>query len=130
MKKFLTMGVLALAVAVLSQQQAPAWVNLNAGVGANLGFQSGGNCLLWGAYRNGQPPGFDSGDVCPPLPFPRFPRGGCGDTAAPAPQSHPILTPHATPAPAIAPASRVTYPAYQPTAPRAPVYNPYYGYRR
>jgi hypothetical protein len=55
MKKFLTVGVLALIVAAFSHQQASAWINCKFGVGFNWGWESGGNNLLWGAFRNGQP---------------------------------------------------------------------------
>lgn len=56
MKKFLMMGALAMALAVLSTQQAPAWINVKFNAGLNYGYQAGGNNLLWGAFRNGQPP--------------------------------------------------------------------------
>ena len=56
MKKFLAMGVLALGVAALAQQPASAWVNTKFGAGINWAYQSGGNNVLWGAFRNGQPP--------------------------------------------------------------------------
>src|SRR5437870_2509435 len=55
MKKFLTVGALALIVAAFSHQQASAWINCKFGIGFNWDWQSGGNNLLWGAFRNGQP---------------------------------------------------------------------------
>jgi hypothetical protein len=58
MKKFLTAGVLALTVAAFSQQQASAWINCRFGIGFNWNWSCGGNSILWGAYRNGQPPGY------------------------------------------------------------------------
>ncbi len=61
MKKFLVTGALALSIAALSQQQASAWTNFRVGLGLNLGWQSGGNNWLWGAFRNGQPPGPEFG---------------------------------------------------------------------
>lgn len=57
MKKVLATGILAICLIAMSQQQASAWVKWNIGVGANLGWQSGGNSFLWGAYRGGQPTG-------------------------------------------------------------------------
>jgi len=57
MKKFLAAGLLAICAIALSQQQASAWVNARFGIGLNWGYQSGGNNFLWGAYKNGQPPG-------------------------------------------------------------------------
>ena len=61
MKKFLTTGILALTLAALSTQDAPAWLNWKFGVGMNMGWQSGGNNTLWGLFRNGQPP---APDIC------------------------------------------------------------------
>ncbi|MBI2806859.1 MAG: hypothetical protein HYX68_17915 [Planctomycetes bacterium] len=57
MKKLVLAGLAAVLVMGISQQQASAWVNSKFSVGLNWGFQSGGNQLLWGAWRNGQPPG-------------------------------------------------------------------------
>lgn len=56
MKKFLTLGVLALTLGVLSTEQASAWTNLKFGAGINFGYQAGGNNFGWGLFRNGQPP--------------------------------------------------------------------------
>src|SRR5579864_3019109 len=56
MKKFVAMGVLALILAACSQQEASAWINSKFSVGLNWAYQSGGNNLLWGVFRNGQPP--------------------------------------------------------------------------
>jgi hypothetical protein len=90
MKKFITMGILALAVAAISTQEAPAWLNWKFGLGMNLGWQSGGNNTLWGLFRNGQPPapdtcgggfgypgGLPGGGLPPggPLPVPQAPHG-------------------------------------------------------
>jgi hypothetical protein len=55
MKKFLIAGALALIVAGFSQQPASAWINCHFGIGFNWNWQSGGNNLLWGVFRNGQP---------------------------------------------------------------------------
>ncbi|MBI2806860.1 MAG: hypothetical protein HYX68_17920 [Planctomycetes bacterium] len=57
MKKFFASGMLAICLIALSQQQASAWINTRFGVGLNWQWQSGGNNLLWGAYRGAQPPG-------------------------------------------------------------------------
>ena len=59
MKKFLLIGALALAVAAALEYQAWAWINTNFSVGLNYCYQSGGNNLLWGVFRNGQPGGCD-----------------------------------------------------------------------
>ncbi len=55
MKKFLAMGALALAVAAIPQHQAKAWHNSSFSFGMNWSHSCGGNNLLWGLYRNGQP---------------------------------------------------------------------------
>jgi hypothetical protein len=68
MKKILTAGLLALSAALITDQQASAWVNCKFGVGLNWNWQSGGNNFLWGAFRNGQPP-------CPDV---AYPGGGGG----------------------------------------------------
>jgi hypothetical protein len=57
MKKLLAAGMLAICLIAASQQQASAWVKFNFGIGFNVGWQTGGNSLLWGAWENGQPPG-------------------------------------------------------------------------
>src|SRR5262245_40870846 len=61
MKKFLTMGALALALTALTTQSAPAWINSKFGIGLNWNYQSGGNNALFGLWRNGQPPAPDCG---------------------------------------------------------------------
>ncbi len=57
MKKILIVGVLAIGMLASSQQEASAWVKSQFGIGLNWNWQSGGNSLLWGAWRNGQPGG-------------------------------------------------------------------------
>lgn len=57
MKKIVVTGLLAISMLALTQQQASAWINAKFGVGLNLGWQSGGNQVLWGAWSNGQVPG-------------------------------------------------------------------------
>ena len=70
MRKITLLGLWALALTVLSHEQANAWINFKFGVGLNWNWQSGGNNTLWGLFRNGQPPGsgptFDP-SVCPPV---------------------------------------------------------------
>jgi hypothetical protein len=57
MKKILAIGLLALGAFALSQQQASAWCNSRFNIGMSWEHSSGGNNALWGAWRNGQPPG-------------------------------------------------------------------------
>src|SRR5436190_1535835 len=61
MKKFLTMGALALTLGALLAVEASAWINSKFGVGLNWNYQSGGNSALFGLFRNGQPPAPDCG---------------------------------------------------------------------
>ena len=68
MKKFLTVGLLAIVALAFMQQDASAWVNSRFGIGLNWDYQSGGNKAGWGLWRNGQPPGpeaFNSGAFQP-----------------------------------------------------------------
>lgn len=82
MKKIALAGLVAIALIALSQQQASAWVNQRFSVGLNWHRQSGGNNFLWGAFRNGQPPG--------PEAFGGAQSFGAGQMpfAAPMPQGH------------------------------------------
>lgn len=62
MKKFLAASLVAIALIASTQQQASAWVKWNFGFNFDVGYSSGGNSLLWGAWQNGQVPnpyGFD-----------------------------------------------------------------------
>jgi hypothetical protein len=75
MKKLLFAGLLALPLAALPQQ-ASAWCKFNLGIGANLGYQSGGSkSFLWGAWQStdvgamppnmiGFPSGYTGGPGC------------------------------------------------------------------
>lgn len=65
MKKFVILGVLALALVAITQQQADAWCNIKFGAGVNLNWQGGDNSLLWGLYRSGQVPHAGPGVVPP-----------------------------------------------------------------
>ncbi len=55
MNKLIVTGMLALGAVGIFQQPALAWKNVKFGIGFNFSAQSGGNTLLWGLYRNGQP---------------------------------------------------------------------------
>ena len=57
MKKFLLMGLLALGLLTVTGQSAHAWVNAKFSAGINCQWQSGGNCLLWGLFKNDNVPG-------------------------------------------------------------------------
>jgi hypothetical protein len=80
MRKILVLGVMALGLALASEQTASAWVNFKFGAGVNWNYQAGGNNFLWGLFRNGQPPapdcpgyGYGSGYGHPPYGGPTFP---------------------------------------------------------
>lgn len=59
MKKILAIGLLAVGLMAVTQQEASAWVNTRFGMGLNFDWSSGGNTLLWGLIRDGQPGGAD-----------------------------------------------------------------------
>ena len=116
MKKFLVIGALALAVAACAEDQANAWVNAKFGVGLNVSLQSGGNNVMWGLFRNGQPPvpaaapapyGYYPPMVAPGQPYPMHSGpidAQPGISPAPAPASVPTQLP---------PTSWIDYPGYQ-----------------
>lgn len=92
MKKFVVGGLFAITMLAIPQQEASAWINSRFGIGLNWDWQSGGNQLLWGAWRNGQPPGpeaFNSGAYQPryqgPMPgfMPQGPHGMAPQPFAP-----------------------------------------------
>lgn len=96
MKKIAISSFLAIALAALVVPQAWAWKNTHLGIGLNWNHQSGGNNLLWGLFRNGQPPGpgcdgFQGG--CFPGGAPAFPGYG----AANAPQHGTAFNPPRNP---------------------------------
>lgn len=91
MTKILPIGMLTLFLALAAHQQASAWINSRFGVGFNWSWQSGGNNLLWGLLRDGQPPApcpipgcqppFMPGGPMPGGPMmggPMLGAGGCG----------------------------------------------------
>jgi hypothetical protein len=128
MKKIVLAGLFAVSLMAFSQDQASAWVNSRFGVGLNWAWQSGGNNLGWGAWRNGQPPGPESfgSNFMPMQGFPGF--GG-----APMPTAAPVQ--NAYDYPAAQPQYPVPYPSpYQfATYPRPIYYYPapsYYYYGR
>jgi hypothetical protein len=57
MNKVLAMGLVALALLLTAQQQASAWSKYNFGVGLNVGWEGGGNSVLWGVLNGGPSPG-------------------------------------------------------------------------
>jgi hypothetical protein len=70
MKRLSYIALLAVGLVLASQQQASAWSKFNFGVGLNIGWEGGGNSVLWGALKGAPSPGgFDGG-------YPGFPGGG------------------------------------------------------
>jgi hypothetical protein len=95
MKKIVFAGLIAIGAMALAQQQASAWVNSKFGIGLNWERQAGGNNFLWGAYRNGQPPGpeaFNGPGFAPAAPMPYY-----------GPQHHGYAPMMPAPAPTFAP---------------------------
>ena len=70
MKKVLFLGLAALGLGLLTEQPAQAWINSKFSIGLNWHWQSGGNNLLWGAFRNGQVPGHEHGGPFQVSPMP------------------------------------------------------------
>jgi hypothetical protein len=62
MKKLIALGACALLLTLSLEQPASAWLNLKFGAGVNWSWQAGGNNLLCGLYRCGQPPGYGACD--------------------------------------------------------------------
>jgi hypothetical protein len=136
MKKILTIGLLALPTALITEQPASAWCNFKFGCGLNISWQSGGNNFLWGLFRSGQPPCSEGG-------FPGYPgypaynpnhygpdefqyfgyQQKNGNRTAPA-QASPASTQPAN----NNHAAWNGNPAYQPVSYSAPENNPYYYY--
>jgi hypothetical protein len=57
MLRMLSAAIAALCVALVTGQEASAWCKFNFGVGMNVGYEGGGNSILWGAFSGGPPPG-------------------------------------------------------------------------
>jgi len=140
MKKHLIAGAVTITLALSSQQPLSAWINSQFGVGMNWHWQSGGNSIGHGLYRDGQPggpefyhqhttvPAYPKPLPCPPQPCPQpiiekhsyhvLPQPHC-----PTPYAQPA--PHyAQPAPQYAPAPQNAPPAlpaaYPPAVTPAP----------
>src|SRR4051812_25069753 len=122
-KKLLATGLVALALASATRQEAAAWTKWNISAGFNISYEGGNNSLLWGAFTSGQVPGYPT-DVlwnCQQGPAPCY-GGGYGGGYAYAPSSCSYPAPgYAVAPPAAAPAAapkttQAWYgsPAYQP----------------
>jgi hypothetical protein len=61
MKKLLLLSVLGLPLLAVTPERASAFVNFKFGIGMNLEYTSGGNCCLWGLWKNGPGPGYGYG---------------------------------------------------------------------
>ena len=70
MKRISSLALLALGLVLAMQQQASAWSKFNFGVGLNVGFDGGGNSVLWGVMKGAPSPGSTDG-------YPGF-QGGQG----------------------------------------------------
>ena len=57
MKKLIGMSVVALAITLISMQEASAWSNIKFGVGMNFQWQTGNNGIGKHFWRNGPLPG-------------------------------------------------------------------------
>jgi len=112
MRRLLTLLVLAVSTAVLSEKPAQAWYNFGLNTGIGFRWRAGNNSYLWGTLRSGQAP------WCYPYTGPtsyweNLPPAGCFPSAsAYFPGVAPVQTTKAASRqPAVAP----TGPAFQPT---------------
>jgi hypothetical protein len=71
MNRMLMASLTALTLMGASVQQASAYCKFNFGVGMNLGMESGGNTLLWGAFSSAPAPGMACGGD-PGFGFPAY----------------------------------------------------------
>jgi hypothetical protein len=108
MKKILGLSLLAAFVFLATERPAQAWIDCKWSVGLNWHWQSGGNNLLWGLYRNGQVPGPWGDGLIPGLqpappngPVPYCGPGPYGGAAPAGPDAYPYYG--APPAPNAAP---------------------------
>src|SRR5262245_61790462 len=58
MKKMIAMGLAAMALLAVAQQQASAWSKCKFAIGMKFGFEGGGNSILWGMFKGAQVPGY------------------------------------------------------------------------
>ncbi len=130
MKKLLGITLLTALALAATDRPAHAWVDSKFSIGLNWHYQSGGNCLFWGAWRNGQVPGpWGDGLYYGPLNWPASgfggPTGGIPPAGIGAPPVVPVPGHAGTPAPAQQAGQGVQptgyyYPGYD--------YSGYYGY--
>jgi hypothetical protein len=142
MKRILCATMVAFGLLLTSSQQASAWSKFNFGVGLNVGWEGGGNSILWGVMKGGPSPGQMSDGAYPSYPgglgaMPTAQMGNPGLYSAgytPYAQSAPMM-PMQQPAPMppvqsmpqmpraseTQPVGYFTYPAYS----QYPVYAPY-----
>jgi len=125
MKRFLILGAVAVACVCASVHEASAWVNSNFGLGMNWSWQSGGNSLLCGLWRDGQPGGADFY----PQHVPVYPRPTCCTAPAPVPVAPQVFCPPGAGAPApVGPGGPIPGQAFRYSY--RPSYSPYYGHGR
>jgi hypothetical protein len=133
-KKSLVIGLLALGLSALSQQQAAAWTKFNFSVGLNLSWESGNNNFLWGLFRDGQAPGYPTDVLGYPHQFanqgyyPMYMHYPVAEYAAA--QSLPAPRHYQTPEPPRQNAPQTTWyqnsNTHQPVGYHYPSVNPYY----
>ncbi len=62
MKRILCLALAACCLTLSLNRPAQAWCKFNFGIGMNIGFEGGGNSVLWGLLRGANTPGaFDGG---------------------------------------------------------------------
>jgi hypothetical protein len=151
MKRILYIALIALCLVLASNRQASAWSKFNFGVGLNIGFEGGGNSVLFGMFKGAPTPGYGDGGGYPSFPggpnampgghasnnlesnfqAAGYPLPGQGapmmmPTPAPMPQVAPMPDMRQMPRAEAQPVGYFTYPTY-PGYPSYPQYFWYYG---
>lgn len=109
MNKLLSAIVASLALIFATNQPAHAWCKYNFGIGMNIGYEGGGNSILFGLLSGANTPGHHDGGY--PVP--------AGVDYGPMPNNHP---------PSAAPQGPEKLPAPMPVKPAAYTPYPYVGY--
>jgi len=67
MKKMLLTALLGLGLVLVSGSRASAWSKFNWGAGFNVGWEGGGNSVLWGLFKGENIPNMGGMDMGAPM---------------------------------------------------------------
>jgi hypothetical protein len=107
MKRMMVAALLAVGLTAAAHERALAWCKFNMGVGANLGYESGGGSWSFGIQRS-TPVAPPSGGAAMPYPVASGatpPSGYDPNAASPGGSNGPALPPGTLPTPTPKPAS-------------------------